>query len=67
MKCGVAVGVQVVWSEALLSDMGLVVDVGSSCEERHAGEREKGPKKIILKKGVIKKRYVPKWVHRQIS
>jgi hypothetical protein len=25
-------------------------------EERHPGEREKGPKKIILKKGVIKKR-----------
>ena len=53
MECGVAGSVEVVGCEALLSDMGPVC---GSCEEGHPGEREKGPKKIILKKGVIKKR-----------
>jgi hypothetical protein len=58
MKSCVAGCIEVVWSEAHLSDMWLRVDVGGSSEERHhlRGEREKGPKKLILKKGVIKKR-----------
>ena len=50
MKSGVARCIEVVWCEALLLEMRFRVDVRSSCEERHPGEREKGPKKIILKK-----------------
>ena len=56
MKGDVAGCVEVVGCEALLSDVGLVVYARGSCEERHPGEREKGPKKLILKKGVINKR-----------
>ena len=44
MKCVVVRCIEVVWCKSLLPEMWFVVDARSSCEERHPGEREKGPK-----------------------
>ena len=41
MESGVAGCVEVIWGEAILSDMRFCVYVGGRCEEGHPGERER--------------------------